>query len=174
MCPFGHGQVRWINSRQCIHPSSLPIPFSKHSLSLLFDCGNLGSQSIAAHGHADALSFTLRAFGQHIFVDPGTYDYFRYPDWRDYFRSTCAHNTLMVDARDQSEMLGPFLWGRRAEARCVSWEPRPNGGRVIGEHDGYAQLADPVIHRRCVDFDGELKTLTVTDSLSACESYNVK
>ncbi|MBM4257901.1 MAG: PAS domain S-box protein [Deltaproteobacteria bacterium] len=32
MCPFGHGQVRWINSRQCIHPSSLPIPFSKHSL----------------------------------------------------------------------------------------------------------------------------------------------
>ena len=94
---------------------------------MVFDCGELGFKAIAAHGHADALSFTLRAFGSDVFVDPGTYDYFSYSAWRAYFRSTSAHNTLAVDGRDQSVMLGPFLWGARAQARCIAWEPGIQG-----------------------------------------------
>ena len=91
----------------------------RHGVSVVFDCGELGFGSIAAHGHADALSFTLRAFGQDVLVDPGTYDYFSYPEWRRYFRSTRAHNTVEVDGLDQSTMVGPFLWGQRAQARCL-------------------------------------------------------
>ena len=41
-------------------------------ISVLFDCGELGFKSIAAHGHADALSLCVRAFGRDILVDPGT------------------------------------------------------------------------------------------------------
>ena len=57
-------------------------------LSVLFDCGELGFKSIAAHGHADVLSFTVRAFGEDLLVDPGTYDYFTFSGWRLYFRGT--------------------------------------------------------------------------------------
>jgi hypothetical protein len=136
-------------------------------VSVVFDCGELGFKSIAAHGHADALSFTLRAFGADVFVDPGTYDYFSYPVWRAYFRSTRAHNTVVVDGLDQSTMLGPFLWGPRAQARCMGWEPRTQGGRVIGEHDGYMRLADPVRHRRTLELDERSRVLTIQDDIVA-------
>jgi len=142
-------------------------------VSVVFDCGELGFKSIAAHGHADALSFTLRAFGSDVFVDPGTYDYFRYPAWRAYFRSTRAHNTLVVDGFDQSVMLGPFLWGTRAHARCIAWEPRIQGGKVVGEHDGYTRLTDPVLHRRTLELDERSRILTIRDDIVSRGSHEI-
>jgi hypothetical protein len=140
-------------------------PGRKDAISVAFDCGELGFGPIAAHGHADALSFTLRAFGEDILVDPGTFDYFTYPADRKYFRSTYAHNTVVVDGRDQSEMLGSFLWGRRASARCLQWAPGLDGGTVVGEHDGY-QARSGVIHRRTVTLDGQRGEVRVTDELT--------
>jgi hypothetical protein len=138
-----------------------------NSVSVLFDCGELGFGALAAHGHADALSFTLRAFGSDVFVDPGTYDYFTFPAWRTYFRSTRAHNTVVVDDVDQSVMLGPFLWGSRAQARCVAWEPQVQGGRVIGEHDGYTRLSDPVVHRRTLSLCSQVSEVIIQDDIIA-------
>ncbi len=134
-------------------------------ISVLFDCGPLGFGTLAAHGHADALSIVLRAFGRDILVDPGTYDYFTYPAWRRYFRSTAAHNTVVVDGCDSSEMRGAFLWGRRAEARLIEWAPTPEGGRVVGEHDGYRVLDPPVVHRRSVVLDGPAGVIEIVDTL---------
>jgi len=149
-------------------------PENNQSVSVIFDCGELGFGSIAAHGHADALSFTLRAFGHDVLVDPGTYDYFRFPQYRNYFRSTRAHNTVVIDGIDQSEMLGPFLWGARATARCLKWEPRSNGGRVSGEHNGYTRLADPVMHRRTIDLDGDTGTLVIHDELEGRDHHRIE
>jgi Heparinase II/III-like protein/Heparinase II/III N-terminus len=143
-------------------------------VSVTFDCGELGFRSIAAHGHADALSFTLRAFGTDVFVDPGTYDYFSFPRWREYFRSTRAHNTVVIDGADQSVMLGPFMWGARARARCLRWEPRPDGGAVAGEHDGYTRLGDPVMHRRTLELDGRSRVLTLRDEIAARGRHDVE
>lgn len=140
---------------------------SLERVSVFFDCGELGLGSIAAHGHADALGFSLRAFGTDVLVDPGTYDYFTYPAWRNYFRSTRAHNCLVVDDADQSQMLGPFMWGARATARCTRWQPRDGGGTVAGEHDGYRRLTDPVLHRRTLDLDGATGVLTINDEIEA-------
>jgi len=143
-------------------------------ISVVFDCGPLGLEPLAGHGHADALSFTLRAFGQEVLVDPGTYDYFSYPQWREYFRSTRAHNTVVIDGRDQSEMLGLFLWGRKANARCLAWEPSEVGGRVIGEHDGYADLKDPVVHRRTLELDGRERVLIIQDEILARGNHEIE
>jgi hypothetical protein len=142
-------------------------------VSVLFDCGELGFTSLAAHGHADALNFTVRAFGEDLLVDPGTYDYFSYPEWREYFRSTRAHNTATVDGLDQSELLGSFLWGRRAEARCREWTPRPGGGAVSGEHDGYSKLDDPVICRRRLELDQKPRTLVIDDEIVARGRHHI-
>ena len=140
---------------------------TRERVSVTFDCGSLGFGALAAHGHADALGLTLRAFGADVLVDPGTYDYFTFPGWREYFRSTRAHNTVVIDGLDQSTMLGPFLWGRRAQARCLRWEPAASGGGVVsGEHDGYARLAAPIVHRRTIELDAVARALTIRDELS--------
>ncbi len=149
-------------------------PADGGAVSVVFDCAELGFGSIAAHGHADALSFSLRAFGQDILVDPGTYDYFSYPEWRRYFRSTRAHNTLELDGADQSTMEGPFLWGQRARARCSSFEPSADGGRVSGEHDGYERLADPALHRRTLELRGLPRVLVVTDQILARAAHDAR
>jgi hypothetical protein len=141
------------------------------AISIVFDCGELGFGPLAAHGHADALAFTLRIGGHEVLVDPGTYDYFRFPEWRDYFRSTRAHNTIAVDGRDQSVMLGPFMWGRRASAWCERWDP--DGGTVSAAHDGYARGADPVRHARELELDGGRGILTVTDHLRMGGEHHV-
>jgi hypothetical protein len=146
---------------------------ARDRISVHFDCGELGLGSIAAHGHADAMSLVLRVGGRDVLVDCGTYDYFSYPEWRAYFRSSWAHNTVVVDGQDQSVMLGPFLWGRRASARCLSWEVLDQGVRATGEHDGYARLADPVIHRRSLTLDARLRVLTVEDQIAAQGEHEI-
>jgi uncharacterized heparinase superfamily protein len=152
---------------QCGHQGQLD------RISVVFDGGELGYGPIAAHGHADALSFSLRAFGRDVLVDPGTFDYFTFPAWRDYFRSTKAHNTLAVDGLDQSVMRGPFAWGSRARTRCASWEPGFEGGRVVGIHDGYTRLADPVVHTRTLDLDPCARILTVRDDVAASGTHEI-
>lgn len=147
---------------------------TKERISVLFDCGQLGFGSIAAHGHADALSFTLKAFGENILIDPGTYDYFTYPQWRQYFRSTLAHNTMEVDGQDQSVMLGLFLWGKRATARCLDWRPSDNGAIVKGEHNGYGRLTDPLLHRRTLELNGNKRILNITDEMVTKGQHSVR
>lgn len=140
-------------------------------ISVFVDCAELGFRSIAAHGHADALSFTLRAFGVDVLVDPGTYDYFSHREWREYFRSTRAHNTLVIDDADQSVPLGLFMWGVRARSRCLRWEPTTQGGFLVAEHDGYTRLKDPVVHRRSIALDGAARTVTIRDEIVASGSH---
>jgi uncharacterized heparinase superfamily protein len=149
-------------------------PSDAAPVAVTFDCGELGLGTLAAHGHADALSFTLRAFGDDVLVDPGTYDYFRFPAWRQYFRSTRAHNTITIDGLDQSEMLGPFLWGRRAQARCLHWTVSADGACVVAEHDGYTRLRDPVVHRRSVRLSGSPATVDVHDQLMGRSRHDVE
>lgn len=142
-------------------------------VSVTFDCGELGFRAIAAHGHADALSVTLRVGGKDVLVDSGTYDYFTYDHWRDYFRSTKAHNTVVVDDVDQSVALGSFMWGERAEAKCLRWEPSESGGTVEGEHDGYGRLTDPVTHRRSVTLGDDPLQVVVRDELIANAGHDI-
>jgi len=146
---------------------------SPEQISILFDCGPLGFKSIAAHGHADALSFTLKAFGEDILIDPGTYDYFTFPDWRNYFRSTRAHNTIMIDGEEQSVMQGAFLWGNKAECELLSWETGPDGGKITAHHNGYQRLKDPVTHQRTLVLSGSTGTVEVVDELFAHNSHSL-
>jgi hypothetical protein len=135
---------------------------------LLVDSGPLGYLSIAAHGHADALSFVLNIGDREILVDPGTYAYHTDPAWRRYFRSTLAHNTVCVDGEDQSLQAGNFMWTDHARARCIEFEAGPVRQRFVGEHDGYRRLADPVLHRREIEFDADRRVIEITDELR-CE-----
>jgi hypothetical protein len=135
---------------------------------LLVDAGPLGYLSIAAHGHADALAFTLGIGDREILVDPGTFAYHTDPTWRRYFRSTLAHNTVGIDGEDQSLQAGNFMWTDHARARCIEFQAGTARQRFVGEHDGYQRLADPVVHRREINYDPDKHLIEVDDTLR-CE-----
>lgn len=138
----------------------------------LADAGCLGFLSIAAHGHADALSFTLSVAGEPIIVDPGTYLYHSQPQWRGYFRSTKAHNTIIIDDVDQSEPAGNFLWTSKAQAKVLSWDAQPQGGTLVAEHDGYMRLASGVTHRRSIALAD--KQLEIQDDLQGAGVHDLE
>ncbi|MDX1696096.1 MAG: alginate lyase family protein, partial [Ketobacteraceae bacterium] len=140
-------------------------------VSLLVDVAELGYTAIAAHGHADALAFTMRLNGQDLLVDSGTFDYFTYPAWRNYFRTTKAHNTVEIDGLDQSVMTGPFMWEKHANAKVIAWEPSEEGGRLVASHDGYHRLEDPVTHSRELKLDHSRKRLVVRDTLDCSKQH---
>ena len=142
-------------------------------LAVFFDCAELGYGPLAAHGHADCLSFSLSIGGHPVFVDPGTFDYFTHPEWRKHFRETCAHNTAVVDGVSQSQMLGPFMWGHRATETLVKWSDDATESTVCGKHDGFERLPNPVIHTRELRLDKIGDSLTVTDHFECSGSHVV-
>ncbi|GGX82329.1 heparinase [Massilia dura] len=140
---------------------------------IVVDCAPLGYLSIAAHGHADALSFTLSAGGEELLIDPGTYAYHTQKAWRDYFRSTAAHNTVQVDGQDQSEIGGNFMWLRKANARLLAHSADADLQQFEGEHDGYGRMADPVLHRRIIQFDANCNAVVVKDILECRGDHDI-
>ena len=121
---------------------------TENEIRLIADAGPVGYLSIAAHGHADALAFTLSVGGMEFLIDPGTYAYHTQSRWRWYFRGTIAHNTVCVDGKDQSQSGGNFMWMKKARAGCSLWSSTAESDVFAGWHDGYTRLADPVTHRR--------------------------
>ncbi|HEX4761558.1 MAG TPA: alginate lyase family protein [Sphingomicrobium sp.] len=130
---------------------------------LVFDHGPLGYLSIAAHGHADTLAVWLHLDDLPVLVDAGTYLYFGDPGWREYARSTSAHNTLAASSRSSSETAGPFNWRRKATGRLVEHTVADGEVRLVGEHDGYLALG--LTHRRAVEVVPTEATIRISDAL---------
>lgn len=118
---------------------------------LIVDCGEVGSLA-GGHGHADALSIELAMHGRTLLVDSGTYTYHDTRELRDYFRSTEAHNSLVIDGRSSSEPGKAFNWMSRADAHCSAWIGEERFDLFEGSHYGYRRLADPATHHRNILF----------------------
>jgi len=141
---------------------------------IVVDVGPLGYQAIAAHGHSDALAFTLSLGGHEFLIDPGTYAYHTERAWRDYFRGTAAHNTVRVDGLNQSIIGGSFMWLRHAKSVCHEWESRAEEDYFVGSHDGYQRLADPVRHERGLLYHKRARRLEVTDFIQCRAPHSVE
>jgi hypothetical protein len=131
------------------------------------DGGPHGFLSIAAHAHADALSVEVRHNGVEVLVDPGTYCYHGEPEWRSYFRSTLAHNTVEVDGENQSVEGGPFLWSTHTDAHVTRAEVGDLAAQTWSAfHTGYARLDTSLRHERTVTLDRRSRRLTIVDVLT--------
>lgn len=141
---------------------------------IIADAGPLGYRSIAAHGHADALSFTLAIAGTEMLIDPGTYAYHTERRWRDYFRGTAAHNTVGIDGQNQSVIGGAFMWMQHAGVHVNSWRCGADADYLSARHDGYRRLADPVQHTRELRFDKATAVLQVADTIECAGAHRVQ
>ncbi|MEP6808634.1 MAG: heparinase II/III-family protein [Chthoniobacterales bacterium] len=130
-------------------------------IELLFDHGPLGYLSIAAHGHADCLAVSLAIDDRPVLVDPGTYLYGSGSLWREWFRSTPAHNTLNIGGESQSLSVGPFNWSQKARAALTDVGDGPLWS-LSARHDGYRRRFG-VDHERQLELAAE--EILITDRL---------
>ncbi len=137
----------------------------------VFDCGPLGYNRVAGHGHADALALQVSWGGVQVLVDPGTYCYNAAPELRHFFRGTHAHNTLVVDDCDQSAYGASFLWLRDVNCALVPEDSRSSPHAC---HDGYRRLTDPVTHHRRVTLRNDDGALVIDDWIDCAKPHRVE
>lgn len=114
---------------------------------LLVDVGQMGPDYLPGHAHADTLSFELSLYGQRVIVNSGTSCYGTGPE-RQRQRGTAAHNTVLIDGQDSSEVWGGFRVARRARPLNLRWGEAADHVWVECAHDGYHRLPGRVTHRR--------------------------
>lgn len=137
---------------------------SQSEICLHFDAAPLGFLSIAAHGHSDALSFIMHVDGQPLFVDTGTYTYHTEPNWRNYFVSTRAHNTLCIDGQNQAFQAGALLWLNHYKTEVHLAQIDNNKEVVVASHSGYERIG--CSHQRSIEFNKINDTFTIIDRIS--------
>jgi Heparinase II/III-like protein/Heparinase II/III N-terminus len=147
---------------------------TENEIRLVADAGPVGYRSIAAHGHADALAFSLSVGGMQFLIDPGTYAYHTQDRWRDYFRGTLAHNTLRVDGKNQSQSGGNFMWLKKAHAGCSLWSSTIERDVLEAWQDGYMRLRDPVMHRRRFVLDKSSRQVVIEDRLEMVGQHDIE
>lgn len=125
----------------------------------------LGLPPLYAHGHLDALSFTLSLDGQEILVDPGTYLYHGGGKWREYFRSTAAHNTIRLDQKELSPQTGDFMFGR--PYRILENRLQQEQARVVwsASHDAYQNKEPYAVLRREVAWQKQDRAIKIKDQV---------
>jgi hypothetical protein len=136
-------------------------------LYLLFNTSGNGVKGRGSHGHNDLLSIEVSACGTSFIVDPGTYVYRTDLEERNRFRSTAYHSTVQVDDVEQNTINRdlPFVVGDEAHTHVLACEMNAERDLVIGEHDGYARLNQPVTHRRSVEFNKRGRFWVIEDAL---------
>jgi uncharacterized heparinase superfamily protein len=114
---------------------------------LVCDCAAVGPDHLPGHAHADTLSFELSLFGHRILVNSGTSLYGTSVE-RQRQRGTAAHNTVVVNGCDSSEVWGGFRVARRASARLHRATSADGCAIVEASHDGYRRQPGRNEHRR--------------------------
>lgn len=117
---------------------------------MIFDHGPLGMAPLYNHGHADALSIILHKDGLPFLVDPGTYRYNGTTEYRRYFKSTRAHNTVTIDNSDQAVQETGFVWSHPYSSRMIRTADNEQGFLIEAMHDGYSRLEKKVYHHRTI------------------------
>ena len=137
--PVPAGRTHWLKESGYVRIEAGP------AIALL-DVARIGPDYLPAHAHADTLSFELSIFGQRVLVNTGTSCYGDGAE-RLRQRGSAAHNTVVVDERDSSEVWSGFRVAARA---------RPAGLVITEEadievrcsHDGYHRLVGHPHHGR--------------------------
>lgn len=123
------------------------IRLQKGCAVLLVDAAPVGPSYLPGHAHADTLSFELSLKGRRVIVNSGTSCYGNGLE-RLRQRGTNAHNTMVVDGQNSSEVWGGFRVARRAQVHSLNIAETAGGTRVEATHDGYRRLSGRNLHRR--------------------------
>lgn len=130
------------------------------------DHAPFGFGSIAAHAHADMLSFQLYENGKPVLTDGGTYLYHCGIEDRNMRRGELMHNTVTLHRHPQGEMRGAFLWGKRGCATLRQQEVKADGAINLKLE---ADMADGSNLSRQITFNPTDGSISITDNLLSDE-----
>jgi hypothetical protein len=116
--------------------------FGSGKYQCVIDVGQIGASYQPGHAHADALSFILYYEKMPFVVETGTSTY-QAGTVRNNERSTKAHNTVVVNDENQSEVWACFRVGERANVTIES----EDNDRIQASHDGYKKRYG-ITHKR--------------------------
>jgi uncharacterized heparinase superfamily protein len=151
-----------VNSRVTHFIDSGYIRLASRDALAILDVAKIGPNYLPGHAHADTLSFELSLFGQRVMVNGGTSEYGTGPV-RQFERSTAAHNTVVVNGENSSEVWGGFRVARRAFPRELEIKEVGDSVIVSCAHDGYRRLRGSPMHRRTWHFSET--SLVLTDQI---------
>lgn len=115
--------------------------------SLAIDAGSPGPVYQPGHAHCGLLGFELDLGPEPLVVDSGVKGYDG-DDLRGFVRSTRAHNTLVIDGLEQSELWGTFRLARRAQVVRAAAKVAESGYSFEGAYRPYYSRA--VLHSRVI------------------------
>lgn len=101
----------------CLPESGYYI-FRRGPWKLVVDAGQPGPRYNPGHAHCDAMSYELFRDGKPVLVNCGTYAY--QCKERGFFRSTEAHNAVMVEGVEQCEMWSTFRMEKASWTKVLS------------------------------------------------------
>lgn len=88
----------------------------------------------AGHQHDDQNGFVIHAYGEKLAIDSGYYDWWGSPHFKGYSTLTRAHNTLLVNGKDQAHM------AKGADGRIAAYYDSPAYGYTVGD------ASDPAVY----------------------------
>lgn len=130
--------------------------FINETYEVKMDYAQIGPSYQPGHAHADALSFLMYYEKKQLFVEAGTSTY-QIGKQRSFERSTRAHNTVVVDDQNQSEVWSGFRVGNRAITKILV----DTEFHLKAQHDGYKKKAGLCFR----EFKFEKKIVHITDTL---------
>jgi len=120
-----------------------------HPFFCVIDGAPIGPSYNPGHGHSDNFTYDLFVRGHRLIVDAGTYSYEVNAE-RVASRSTGAHNTVIINKMEQSEVWGGFRVARRSNP-TLSHVGR--NGDLLVYQGRYANCVDPsqaITHERII------------------------
>lgn len=134
----------------------------KNEGKLIVDVAEINPAYQPGHAHADTLSFELSLYAKRVFVNSGTSTY-QDLTLRSLQRATNAHNTVIVDDKNSSEVWGGFRVARRARVDVTTLTSDADTIVISASHSGYRKLFGGILHAReyrvtenCISISDEL------------------
>ena len=129
----------------------------------VIDIGNIGPDYIPGHAHSDTFNFELYVDNKPIIIDTGISTY-ETSNTRTLERSTASHNTVEINAKNQTQVWGGFRVAKRAE--IIELEEEKN--TILATHNGYEK--EGYLHTRQWTFLN--KEIIITDTIKSEKCYN--
>jgi len=131
--------------------------------SLIADLAQVGPSYQPGHAHADTLSYEISLGNQRVFVNSGISEY-GLSEERLRQRKTAAHNTVVVNDLDSSQVWSGFRVAKRANVlnRMVN-RVADSIVHFSAAHNGFKKQGVNCIHQR--DWLAENGLITITDRL---------
>lgn len=144
--------------------------YRSDTLSCIFKCSEIRPGYQPGHTHCDLLSYELMIGERPVIVDARVYDYTD-SDERRYSRSTCAHNTIQIDDKEQSEIWSVFRVARRADVENADISAEGDGFRFRGQYRPYWSGASGISHERVATYTNSV--LKIHDAVTGAGEHMI-